>query len=295
MDKSWWKRSYLWLALAVVELALLLAGLFWSLSLPETLVGKSNCLSADGSHDDCYCEAFAKTGPFKERYNTLSALAFSVVGLFVAYDLARPAPVPNFNRMTSDMTFPLSYGCLAVFLGPGSMMFHASLSALGGFFDTFSMYNWLGWIIVYDAIRLLDIRRFQALVMASLYVAVVAAFTIAQQIARGGNAVFATQVVLAFVLEGLVFVRSRGVNSWRVWRWFIGAVAVFFAALGIWWLSWTGRPWCVPTSPLQGHAVWHAMSAVTVGLLYHYFCIAPDPHGVTYRVLPPSAVGLDAV
>jgi len=276
-----WRQSYLWLVFAILEVALLISLLFWTLTLPESVVGRSNCLAPNGKSDICYCEAFAKHGPFKEFYNTISALAFSLSGLIIAFFLGYSSQPKPINRMTSTISFPLSYTALAVFLGPGSMMFHAALTALGGFFDTFSMYMWLGWIVAYDIIRIFNIRKNQNLALAMLYAVVVTCFTLAQQWMTkyhdGGNQVFAALVVLAFICEGAVFFVNRGYNEWAAWRWFIAAVTCFFAALAIWNLSQTGGPLCFPNSWLQGHAVWHVMSAVTVGLLYRYYVVAPDP------------------
>jgi hypothetical protein len=135
-------HSLVWLVLGVAELGVLLLFLFWSVSLPESVVGRSDCLSANGLSDLCYCEAFTD-GVFKEYYNTISALAFSTCGLLISLFLSVSSEPSPINRMRSDVSFPAMYAALSIFLGPGSMMFHANLSGLGGFFDTFSMFNWL--------------------------------------------------------------------------------------------------------------------------------------------------------
>ena len=54
----------------------------------------------------------------------------------------------------------------------------------------------------------------------------------------------------------------------------VAAGAVFGAGLVVWALSRTGGPWCYPASLLQGHALWHVLAAVAVGLLYR----EPDGH-----------------
>jgi len=294
----WWCRSYYWFTISAIELFILIGLLLWSTSLPRSLVGDSNCLSLDGQKDICYCEAFVASGPFKELSNSLSGLSFSAVGIAIALALGvinTPTPI---NRMTSDMTFPLAYAFLAVFLGPGSMMFHSQLSSLGGFFDTFSMYNWLGWVVAYDIIRIFNFRNRQSLILLGLYVGVVASFTIVQQIiveslpkGNGGNLVFAALVVLAAVCELGVLFSNRGYNQWSAWAWIVGGVAVFLAALGIWFLSQTGNVLCFPHARLQGHAVWHAMSACTVGMVFVYLWQSPDrPDHVKsahYSAVPP--------
>jgi len=265
--------SFVWLGVGVAWLLLLVAGVAWS-AINITKPG-SNCLSADGTYDVCYCEAFSP-GIFKEVHNTLSALAFSVVGLVIAFSFAMTPP-QGINRFTNGMFFPAFYMMLAIFLGPGSMMFHASLTTLGGFFDTFSMYNWLSFIIGYDVVRILNVTAYQELVTTLLYVGIVTCFTVAQQFSGGGNAVFAALVILALVTEGVVAYVYRSVVTWNTYKWFIGGLAVFLTAFLIWNLSWTGGILCFPHFWLQGHAVWHSLCAVTVGMLYVYFRISPEP------------------
>jgi len=278
----WWKQSYLWLGIGVLELAGLLALLMWTTTLPRTLVGNSNCLSNDETSDLCYCEALSN-GPLKERSNSISALGFSAVGLGILVLLAlKPAPEPM-NRLTSDMTFPLAYAFLAVFLGPGSMMFHSQLSGLGGFFDTFSMYNWLGWVVAYDLMRIANIQNRQALILIVTYLGIVTTFTVVQQIivenlskGNGGNTVFGVLVVCAVLSELGVLYANRGHNLWSAWRFLVLGVGVFLAAFIIWFLSQTGNILCFPHALAQGHAVWHLMTAGTVGLVFRYLWLSPD-------------------
>lgn len=40
--------------------------------------------------------------------------------------------------------------------------------------------------------------------------------------------------------------------------------ALLLAAAGVNVLSRTGRPWCRPASPLQGHALWHVLTAAAM-------------------------------
>jgi hypothetical protein len=53
--------------------------------------------------------------------------------------------------------------------------------------------------------------------------------------------------------------------------WFASAGLTFALALFIWEMSFTQNPWCRPDWWFQGHAVFHCLSAVAVGLLYKYY------------------------
>jgi hypothetical protein len=53
--------------------------------------------------------------------------------------------------------------------------------------------------------------------------------------------------------------------------WFLVGGITFFLALTIWVLSFTRKPLCSPSSPIQGHAVFHTLSAFAAGFLYKYY------------------------
>jgi len=234
--------------------------------------GPSGCLSEDGTYDICYCEAFSG-GKIKEPINTFSALAFSLGGVMMLFYLD-VSPLPNpINRMTSDVSYASCYGYLAVFLGPGSMLFHGTLSALGGFMDTLSMYLWLSFIVVYNIIRMFGISKIPA---AIVYTALVTTLAVVQNY-RGGDSVFATLVFIAVFTEIAVFVRCKFQFNWNIYRWLIGGIVVFLISLTIWKLSRTGGILCYPHAWIQGHAVWHSLCAVTVAMLYRYYQVALDP------------------
>ena len=55
--------------------------------------------------------------------------------------------------MASGRFHALIYGGLVVFLGPGSMFFHGSLTHYGGWIDNFSMILYVTFILCYDAFR----------------------------------------------------------------------------------------------------------------------------------------------
>jgi hypothetical protein len=266
-------QSWKWLIIAAVELAVLLAVFYYYLTISWPTF--TNCLSADGLTDVCYCEAFAD-GLVKEPMNTSSALAFSLVGLIIAVTLALNKPPSPVNRFTESMFFPAVYVFLAIFLGPGSMFFHGNLASLGGFMDTFSMYCWVGFLIAYNILRIFNIRNCQEVSTGVMWVVIVAVTATAQQLIGGGDVVFGTLVATAIISEIVVFIRFWGFNEWAHWQYFVFGLLNFGAAFVIWNLSRTGGPLCFPSYWLQGHAIWHTMCAVTVGLLYIYFFIQPD-------------------
>jgi len=261
--------SYKYLGFGIVELILLLGAFFAFVNYDDS--GPSDCLSKDGKSDLCYCEAFSG-GKIKEPINTGSALAFSSVGIVILICMGRQQP-PSINRMTGDPFYPFVYGLLAVFLGPGSMLFHSKLSSVGGFFDTFSMYLWLSFIVVYDIVRLTNLSKVLA---AILYVLLVTVLASIEQM-RGGDLVFATLVFIALFTELLVFFAHKCKMDWQAYKWFFYGLGLFLVAFVIWKLSRTGGPLCFPNTYLQGHAVWHSLCSLTVAFVYKYLQLTQDP------------------
>lgn len=62
---------------------------------------------------------------------------------------------------------------------------------------------------------------------------------------------------------------SRNLVSGRV-RYFIAALLIYVLAQFIWTLD-LSHIVCGPNSLLQGHAIWHILTAISAGLLYFYY------------------------
>ena len=74
---------------------------------------------------------------------------------------------------------------------------------------------------------------------------------------------------MAAVILSEILVATSRLHVRRRWLW--ASLAVYVPALGVWWLSLSGRWLCEPASLLQGHALWHVLTALSPGMLYLYF------------------------
>jgi hypothetical protein len=265
------RRTYLHLYVGCGELAALLLLLAVFIAVDWQTMDACFVPGAAGprgglGHDACYCEALSD-GPVKQPVNTLSAFAFSLVGLLVLASIGFARPAGN-NPMTRELLFPAVFGYLAIYLGPGAMYFHATFSALGGFLDSTSMYVFMSFVLVYQLLRLTRLPTWAA---ALIWVGLNALlFLLAFLI--NPTLVFALLCVGAGVVQILVFVRETLRHS----AWFWAGLGCFAVALLIWGLSHTDAPLCTPDSIWQGHAVWHVLSAASVACFYLYMRTAPD-------------------
>ena len=73
-----------------------------------------------------WCERVSD-GIFREPVNTLTNLGFMVAGLYILYKLTNET---SFNEFSGLNNITILYGVAVVYLGPGSMMMHATNTCL---------------------------------------------------------------------------------------------------------------------------------------------------------------------
>lgn len=215
-----------------------------------------------------YCEALQEDSMILQPVNTWSNLAPILVGLAILLHLARVPPAGGPNPMAERGFFPLLYGLLVIWLGPGSMFYHASMKQWGGWLDNLSMNLFVLFPIAYDLCRLRRWGRqgFLAVYLPAASVLAVLGWLV--QWEHFGKLVFGLLIAAAICVEVAVAASDR---LERRWRWLLIGLGIFGAAFVIWILSGTGAPLCAPRSAFQGHALWHVLAAVATLCFYVYF------------------------
>ena len=251
------------LAFAVVFLGLALVG--W----PALGLGDDTCVEQRGgiAVDGCYCEQF-RSELVKQPINTFSNFGFIFVGMvilaIVGYDNGKP---PRDNPMNSGSWIAVLFGLVVIFLGPGSMVFHASMTAWAGFIDSTSMFLLLGFLIGYDLRQVARVVPGCLCWLAGLVVLAVF-MGLAALWPDYATLFFAVMVVLTVVVEVPIWF-----HVWRLRRGWLPLVlflVTFLTSLVIWGLSKTDGWLCAPTWILQGHAFWHLGSAAAMAFLFWY-------------------------
>ncbi len=222
-------------------------------------------LPASCMPDDCFCEAH-HDGLIRQPINTYSNLAFVLVGLLML-TVARDdwSKGTRHNLMSLHRAYPVIFGLAAIVIGGGSFFYHASLTFIGQWFDVMGMYLFVGFAMVYSFARLRPMRPFYFIVGYLAMNAMLGYLLIVNPAIR--RQVFAAMVWTALALEILVWlVDSPKIEK----RWLAASVASLALGYAMWMLDETGA-WCAPTSWLQGHAVWHLLTALAAGLLFVYY------------------------
>jgi dihydroceramidase len=237
--------------------------------------------------DACFCEAIS-SGLIRQPINTWSNLAFVIVGGWVLLRLTSQAGSESTLKRVSTRfgwQTPISiggfagriYGSVCIAIGLGSMVYHASLSFVGQWLDVMSMYLLGVFMVLYAAARLkrsVSFRGFSApmthtgAVFAVGYLIINLALGLLLIIwPEARRYVFGLLIVIALALE-MILQRTRPTTAKP--RRLIAALGVYLIAQIIWTLD-LNHIVCDPTSLLQGHAVWHVLTAASAGLLYLYY------------------------
>ena len=195
----------------------------------------------------CFCEA-TRDRLIRQPANTLSSLLFVAPALVI---LRRGVPNPIMARL---------YGTALLLIGLGSAFFHASLTFAGQTADVLGMY-----LVATFAVLEVAARRFgwSGRAVAACYLAgnagLLGLLILAPGLRRYG---FGALIVTVIGLE-LGGPRPPG-------RELLGAAV---GCLEVGFVIWTldlARLVCDPNHWLQGHAIWHGLSAVSATLFFAY-------------------------
>ena len=228
----------------------------------------------------CFCERFEISDitsddvgviqPSNTWFNLYSIFTAAIVLAFLNKDrrtfAGRTAP----NLMRSSSWIPDIYLFAVLFLGLGSMWFHASLTKWGGVFDGLSMYIYAAFLVFYTSIRLCG----RQLLFWIGYPTFVILMTIFHGMGVDSFALIMILVVAYLLLEVMIWIESgkfaMGETLPQV-LWILAVVCIL-AATTFWALSQTGKALCDEDSWFQPHGLlWHPLAGIMAVLLYFYW------------------------
>ena len=220
-----------------------------------TLFAPANCLA---SH--CFCEAARDGALVLQPANSWSSFGFALVGFWI---MLPPGGVAKSGVFSGWL--PLWFGLTSVVIGAGSFLMHATLTLWGQFADVLGMYLLGGFILVYAAQRWLSLPSRAGL---ALYLALSALLILLlwamPEVRRW---LFALLLGAAIVVE-LMLARPRRPSVQSAW---LGYALLFYVAAFAIWLLDNSHTLCAPDAPLQGHALWHLLGAISVYCTYRYY------------------------
>ncbi len=213
---------------------------------------------------------------FRTRANTWSNLAYIVVGLYAVALGWHDRRLPLTDRCGYLLRTPalsVMFGFACCSLGFGSGLFHASLTRIGQQIDVAAMYTPLLVLIALNIGRRVPSRWQNGLrghvVWVSLAILVIAVggYLFVYKWSMSSFVVLSSLILsVALCVTIDQFPRSSRLDQ----RWLVVSTCTLVAALVCRELDIEGR-FSSPTSWLQGHALWHVLTSVSLAGLYGYY------------------------
>ena len=277
-DLAVWIHAFAWGALLVLTLVLV--------GLSQNSRGRNvweGWRESSELRRPAYAERVYLSEAFRTRSNTWSNLAYVLVGLYgIAigwHDLKNQSPSGAGSlRQTPALSFMFGVACC--YLGVGSGLFHASLTRLGQQLDVAAMYAPLLSLIAVSISRRIPRlnfgRRHLNLPTWPILVALVAlasSLLFVYKWSMSSRNVLGTLIATVAAFAVLDQLRSsRKLDA----RWLAGSSAALVAAVICRQLDIAGR-FTGPDAWLQGHALWHVLTSISLGCMYFYYRLESSP------------------
>ncbi|GAB3883248.1 ceramidase domain-containing protein [Spirosoma agri] len=222
-----------------------------------------------------YCEFNHVHHFFHQPVNTYSNLAYFFFGVFlvgIAQKDYRNRPSQRDNRLAAFPLLSILMGSCFLYLSLGSAFFHASLTYVGQRIDmnaTYSIMLTLMGIALYHVFDGLTPTETQKKGFVIALVVLILAFLKIALLVPSSRLVPA----LILGLNGLMVVNySQHRKSRSIW-WIIGSLVLIVMAIKIRTLD-VQKVGCDPYSLIQGHALWHVLTALSSFCSYAFFRFA---------------------
>jgi hypothetical protein len=254
------------------------------------------------TENTCYCETFeikdVKNGApgVRQPFNTWSNLYVLISGPFLAFVVWSQRrkredsriPTDDRNRFRRRDLYPIFYVQVVIFLGLGSMWFHASIVSWGGIFDQMSMYALIDFILFYTLVRLFNKDLWFYI---GYPVAFVLYFVLALLHASSVVVILITLIIYG-ILELIILIGKPDVRGgtyswdswyeflnpynwaeiWVYWKYWIIGILSFVVAIILRGKSDTGGPLCINcSSAFQYHGLWHILCGITAVMIYYHW------------------------
>ena len=223
-----------------------------------------------------YAERVRVDEVFRTRINTWSNLAYVLVGFYgIALgwrDLRGKCPADR-GYLVQTPALSVLFGAACCYLGLGSGLFHASLTRWGQQLDVAAMYSPLLVLIAIGAGRWMPrVRRGGKAegfptwpILAGLVL--VASFLLYQYKWSMRSGVVLQSLILTVAALALL---DRFQSRWRFKvRWLVWSTFALMGAVACRQLDVAGR-FSGPDAWLQGHALWHLLTSLSLGCMYLY-------------------------
>ena len=233
-----------------------------------------------------WCERVSD-GWFREPVNTLSNFGFVVIGLIIFWIISKESTSKD-NLFFGVTGITLIYATAAVYLGPGSMLMHATNTEWGGWADNLSMvmYIVIPWLYNISLMAKWSIKKF-----AITYFVIIISYAVLRWLYGWGLGIgfnlFGTSIGLWFISEALYRFWSP---TFRFLSGFLGFFVMFLfgtSPLDIvsnigdyWWTLFFWLPGLLATHKPEGRrsTIWFILGMISYFLAFAIWTTGVPDH-----------------
>ena len=234
--------------------ALVVTSILFSILLNDTIISSYTTEMASCMPSYCFCEHINTHSSIKQFSNTISSFAFVYVGWLIL-----------FKSILNKNTLMKLFGIVTLSIGVGSAFFHATLSFLGQVLDLAGMFLLSSFILFYALYRIYNLSKVETIVLiVVINIILDVGLFIAPEMRRY---LFAILTILGLGHE-YFYIQTKDKKIETTWLKY--AFITLLISFSIWVLDIT-KIVCSPKSIVQGHAIWHVLSAMSIYFLYRYY------------------------
>lgn len=217
----------------------------------------------------CFCEAIGNKF-VRQPIDSYTNIAYIIVGLIIIAHIIKNRKLINkasINHLSGMVL--IIFGVAVILTGIGSFFYHSTFTYAGMQLDDDTMYliGSFTLLFVLANIRKIDIKRFLILyLIINLFLEVLIWFF---PIIRGGVFGILILVSVLTVIYSMRHKTTEELKRSRETKYFFISAILFAIAYFIWFLDYTGVA-CDPHSIIQGHAIWHILTALAALSFYAY-------------------------
>lgn len=224
-----------------------------------------------------FCEANHMDEAIRQPANTWSNLAYLAVGLFAltlgVHDYKNENRTDSANFLVRYPLFSIMYGLSCIYLFIGSFFYHASLTAVFQKLDQTGLYSVIAMILVLNLYKIFpyfnhrgttrDSHKWAKVLVLLLNIAFF------NWLWRININALVPGLLLMIIITGMYYTLAVNRTGFFT-KYMYAAFLIMFAAGSVWVLD-RERMACQPDSFLQGHALWHILTAVSIFFIYLYY------------------------
>lgn len=225
-----------------------------------------------------YCEKNRMDQLIRQPSNTWSNLGYLMVGLF-ALTMGVQDWKKGGGRNESDNfllrhpEFSILFGLSCLYLFLGSFLYHASLTSTFQKMDITGLFSVVVMVLAFNLYKIFPYTKIRGRKRSNhvpvLIFTLIANYLIFTKLWTLNINIFFPSMIITVFVTFLIYIKFRSKTDYFL-NYMKASVVVLLLGSFVWILDRT-HAMCAPDSLLQGHALWHLLTAGSIFLIYLYY------------------------